>query len=138
MILFERHVMYARLKAAGHDADALAEKYPASWNKKRGGYVGKAGEYGRLRLAMEIDRACAQEACSWGQFQIMGYHWQALGYDSLDTFVADMQHSEGRQLDAFVRFIEADPELFAALKALQWALFARIYNGPRTRTGSMT
>lgn len=135
VILFERHVMYARLKAAGHDADALAEKYPNLVNKKRGGYVGKAGEYGRLRLAMEIDRACAQEACSWGQFQIMGYHWQALGYDSLDTFVADMQHSEGRQLDAFVRFIEADAELLDALKARQWPEFARIYNGPAYREG---
>ena len=33
-------------------------------------------------------------------------------------------------MNAFVRFIEADPELHKALKALKWPVVARIYNGP--------
>ena len=65
----------------------------------------------------------------------MGFHWQALGYASVQDFVANMQHSEGRQLDAFVRFIEADPGLLQTLKARQWAGFARYYNGPAYRDG---
>ena len=130
VILFERHVMYARLKAAGHDADALAEKYPNLVNKKRGGYVGKAGEYGRLRLAMEIDRACAQEACSWGQFQIMGYHWQALDFASASEWQAAMQRSEANHLTALCRFIQQDPAMHKALQGRKWADFARRYNGP--------
>ncbi len=43
VILFERHVMYRQLAAAGHDADALARQYPNLVNPQRGGYVGAAG-----------------------------------------------------------------------------------------------
>ena len=130
VILYERHVMYARVKAIGLDADALADKYPNIINTKRGGYAGGASEYSRLQAARTIDNACALESCSWGQFQIMGYHWQALDYASIDAFVAEMEKNEAAQLDAFVRFIEADPGLLKALKARKWADFARAYNGP--------
>lgn len=130
VILYERHVMYDRLKAIGVDADSLAEKYPNLVNAKRGGYAGGASEYARLLSARAIDSACALESCSWGQFQIMGYHWKALGYAGIDDFVGEMETSEAAQLDAFVRFIEADPALLKALKARKWADFARPYNGP--------
>ena len=89
VILYERHVMYERLKAIGLDAGALAEKYPNLVNAKRGGYAGGASEYSRLQQACGIDRACALESCSWGQFQLMGYHWKVLGYESVEAFVTD-------------------------------------------------
>jgi hypothetical protein len=60
----------------------------------------------------------------------MGYHWQALGYAGIADFVTRMQRNEGEQLDAFVRFLQADPALLKALKARKWADFARLYNGP--------
>ena len=129
-ILFERHVMYRQLVANGIDADRAALKTPAIVNQKRGGYVGNAGEYSRLAAAKQIHPQSALESCSWGQFQIMGYHWPALGYDSIEQFADAMAHSEGRQLDAFIRFIEAEPALLKALKAKKWADFARLYNGP--------
>ena len=130
VILFERHVMYDRLKINGLDAVSLAEKFPNLVNKKRGGYAGGPTEYARLHAASGIDRVCALESCSWGQFQIMGYHWKDLGYDSIEAFVAAMELNESAQLDAFVRFVEADPALHKALKARKFAEFARIYNGP--------
>lgn len=129
-ILFERHVMYRQLVVNGIDADGAAMKSPAIVNQKRGGYVGNAGEYSRLAAAKQIHPQSALESCSWGQFQIMGYHWPALGYDSIEQFADAMAHSEGRQLDAFIRFIEAEPALLKALKAKKWADFARLYNGP--------
>lgn len=130
VVLFERHIMYARLSAAGHDADALAARYPDLVSRRRGGYKGGAQEWFRLNLACQIDRAIACESASWGTFQIMGYHWRALGYDSIDAFVAAMSRDEAAQLDAFVRFIRADAGLHKALKARKWADFAQRYNGP--------
>lgn len=130
VILFERHVMYERLVKHGHDADAIAQRNPAVVSKARGGYTGGAAEYMRLAAASNIDAASAIESASWGLFQIMGYHWETLGYASAEAFATAMRESEAQQLDAFVRFIEADPALHKALKSRKWAEFARIYNGP--------
>ncbi|QRQ88514.1 N-acetylmuramidase domain-containing protein [Cupriavidus oxalaticus] len=130
VILFERHIMYRQLRAAGHDADALARQYPNLVNPVRGGYVGGAGEHMRLAQAAAIDQACALASASWGLFQIMGYHWELLGFTSVQEFAEAMRMSEAAQLDAFVRFILADPALLRALRAKQWATFARLYNGP--------
>lgn len=129
-ILFERHVMFRQLGAHGIDPDPIAIKSPSVVNQKRGGYIGGQGEHARLATAMQIHPDAARESCSWGQFQIMGYHWRALGYESIDQFAEAMAHSEGQQLDAFIRFIEAEPALLKALKTKKWADFARIYNGP--------
>lgn len=131
-ILFERHVMYARIseKLGAAKAKDLASKHPDIVNPKAGGYDGGPKEHDRLGRAAEIDRECALCSASWGAFQIMGYHWQSLDYPSLQAFINAMYASEAAQLDAFVRFIKADPVLLRALKALDWAAFARRYNGP--------
>jgi hypothetical protein len=130
VILFERHVMYRRLKKAGRDADDLAARFPAFVNASPGGYRGGAGEWYRLDLARQIDRDAANESASWGKFQIMGFHWATCGFASVAEFVDAMSESEARQLDAFVGFVQADPALLKALKALKWAEVAKRYNGP--------
>jgi len=132
VILFERHVMYSQLKdCKGADAaQKAAAAYPALVNPVRGGYRGGSAEWTRLNNAQSIDEACALSSCSWGAFQIMGYHWQHLGYSSIQTFVTAMRTSEAEHLNAFCLFIESEPELLKALKAKKWADFARIYNGP--------
>ncbi|MQT34877.1 N-acetylmuramidase domain-containing protein [Pseudomonas helleri] len=134
VILFERHVFYQRLKAKGADVESLAARFPNLCNQKRGGYTGGAGEWARLRNARLIIGDAfadiAYEACSWGLFQIMGYHWENLGYGSAAQFVDKMSESEGGQLDAFVSFIASDAALHKALKARKWADFAKLYNGP--------
>ncbi|HEM7896871.1 TPA: DUF3380 domain-containing protein [Burkholderia cenocepacia] len=129
VILYERHIMYRQLAAAGLDADALAAKYPALINPKRGGYAGDAAEYARLASASQISAACALEATSWGAFQIMGFHWKALGYPDVFAFVEAMKVSEAEQLEAFVRFVLADKVMLAALRGKKWAKFAELYNG---------
>lgn len=139
-VLFERHVMYQRLAMPRHDGDdaealqrhaaELAATYSTLVNPKPGGYVGGTAEHQRLANARLLDAVCAQESASWGAFQIMGYHWQRLGYASIDDFVARMSTTEAEHLEAFIRFIEADPALYKALKARKWAEFAKRYNGP--------
>ncbi|TCW81006.1 peptidoglycan-binding protein [Burkholderia sp. SRS-46] len=132
VILFERHVMYKRLVAAkrADEATSAAQRVPNVVNEKRGGYQGGAAEYVRLDTAARIDPAIAYESASWGAFQVMGYHWERLGYGSIDEFVSRMETSEGDQLDAFVRFVAADASLLSALKNRKWAAFAKGYNGP--------
>lgn len=139
-VLFERHVMHRLLATPRHEgddatalkahADELAKVYPALVNSKPGGYAGGTAEHQRLAQARLIDATSADESASWGAFQIMGYHWQRLGYASLADFTTRMATSEAEQLEAFVRYIEAEPALHKALKAKKWAEFAKRYNGP--------
>ena len=134
VILYERHVAYRLLGETGMDiaeVDSLAARYPNLINPARGGYVGGMAEWSRLTSACQvIDRSIAYAACSWGQYQIMGYHWQRLGYASIDAFVMAMYTGEAAHLEAFVRYIEAEPALHKAIKAKKWAEVARLYNGP--------
>lgn len=132
-ILFERHVFRQRLEKAGLPASelkSLAAKHPNLINKKPGGYQGGTLEWQRMDTAKRIHTGAAQESASWGLYQIMGYHWQHLGYASISEFVGQMHSGEAAQLGAFVRFIEADKNLHKALQAQKWADFAKRYNGP--------
>lgn len=130
-ILLERHVAYRRAKEADLPVDMLTMRYANLVNPKRGGYAGGAAEWSRFdNLRSVTSHQIAVEACSWGLFQVMGYHWQALGYASAEDFHRCMKTSEADQLDAFVRFVLLDPALHKALKAKKWAEFARLYNGP--------
>lgn len=131
-ILFERHKMYAYLvkfksKAFANEHMRL---YPNLVNTATGGYVGNEAEYTRLSLAKNIHAESALNACSWGQFQIMGENWQDLGYSSVFEFVEQMQTSESLQLEAFIRFIETKKGLLAALQKEDWDTVFRLYNGP--------
>jgi hypothetical protein len=130
VILFERHIFYARLAKRGIDPAPLALKYPNIVSQTRGGYQGGAAEYMRLASAELIDAGAAWESASWGAFQVMGNNWERLGYSGVDDFVARMENSEADQLDAFVRFVAADTGLLSALKGKKWATFAKGYNGP--------
>ena len=130
VILFERHRFWKQLQARGIDPAPIAAKYPNILSQIPGGYQGNAAEYSRLASAELIDAGAAYESASWGAFQVMGYHWQRLGYSSIDDFVARMENSEADQLEAFVRYVAADAGLLSALKGKKWAAFAKGYNGP--------
>ena len=131
-VLFERHVMYRRLKdkfGAMFAADK-ASKFPDLVNSAPGGYGKGSQQKLRIEAAAKIDRECALESASWGAFQIMGLHWEALGYPKLQDFINAMYRSEADHLEAFVRFVKRDSALVRALKAKDWDCAARIYNGP--------
>ena len=132
--------MYERLQLVRTPADdqeqllqralLLAKQAPTLVNPKAGGYIGGTAEHQRLAQARQLDEVAALESASWGAFQVMGYHWQRLGYSSIHDFVAAMNRSEADHLEAFVRYIEADTNLLKALKAQKWATVAKLYNGP--------
>lgn len=130
VILFERHVFYKQLASRKIDARSLGNKYPGIINQKRGGYAGGSAEYMRLSVAVSINQEAAYESCSWGLFQIMGFHWESLGYPNVLAFVKDQQENEAKQLQTFVKFIQNDSALLKALRSQDWDDFARRYNGP--------
>lgn len=61
----------------------------------------------------------------------MGFNWGLMGYDSVDHFTGEMAISEGRHLDAFVRFVGSriNSAMLKALQRKDWAAFAKLYNG---------
>ncbi|MCI3908854.1 N-acetylmuramidase family protein [Pseudomonas viridiflava] len=140
VILFERHIMHRQLMVPRRQEDApaalreranrFAASHPNLVNTKPGGYSGGTAEHPRLARARQLHEMAALESASWGSFQIMGFHWQRLGYASVHAFVDAMRTSESEQFAAFVSFIETAPVLHKALKARKWPEFARGYNGP--------
>lgn len=135
-ILFERHIMRRRLLIKGISGARLAaieHRYPTLVNREPGGYIGGSAEHLRLAEAQYIDANCALESASWGLFQIMGYHWHKLGYNSIDEFADAMHTSESSHLTAFVRFVKLDEKMLGYLRRREWSGFAAKYNGPAYR-----
>ena len=134
-ILFEGHVFWKQLKKHGIDPqqhrvgneDILYPRWTSAIKKYYRG-----DQYARLEKAKTINEDAALESASWGLFQIMGYHWEPLGYASAKAFVKLMNKNEGEHLKAFAQFLKAN-NLVRFLKALDWAKFARGYNGPGFR-----
>lgn len=141
VILFEGHVFWKQLVLRGiNPNNFVAAKYEHVLYKKwsRNHYQGGSGEYNRLELAASISdkkefHDAAYCSASWGAFQIMGYHYEALGYDSIDHFVSQMYLHEREHLKAFGKFISINrisgKSLTDWLREKNWAKFARGYNG---------
>ena len=88
----------------------------------------RAGAWAQVRAAEALDRKAADEATSWGAFQVMGFNWSRDRYKNVDDLVSAVQ-TEWGQLDAFARYIEADPALLAALRTGTWQVVEALYNG---------
>lgn len=98
------------------------------WTKN---FYGKTwrDEKDRLFFAMSLNREAAIKSASWGEFQIMGFNWQATGATSIQDFVNRMCDGPESQLSLFCGFIKASPRLLVALRDLKWVEFAKLYNG---------
>ncbi|MGH8388242.1 MAG: N-acetylmuramidase domain-containing protein [Pseudomonas sp.] len=140
--LFEGHVFWERLKIHGLDPQRLASGnrdilYPR-WTREFYGNAVK--ERDRLARAQLIHSAAALESASWGLFQIMGYHWSNLGYQSIDQYVSSMREHEREHLKAFGEFIKVKTfrkkPLVDLLRDLDWANFAYAYNGAGYRANA--
>lgn len=128
LIRFEGHYFDRRLTGAarsraralglGHP-DAGAVKNPAS----------QSARWQLLNRALEIDAAAAFESTSWGLGQVMGAHWEWLGYDSVAHLVNTARVGVSGQMDLMGRYIEK-AGLIGALQRRDWTAFARGYNGP--------
>ncbi|OTG65929.1 N-acetylmuramidase domain-containing protein [Acinetobacter silvestris] len=138
-ILFERHRMYFYLvqKFGKVKANQLMANHPNIVNTKTGGYHGGSAEYTRLSQAKQLDIECALQSASWGRFQLMGENWKALGYPSVQEFVAQHEQNESLQFEAFLRYCETKSgeiddkhwKLIDALRQENWHVVFSLYNG---------
>ncbi len=86
------------------------------------------GAWEQFWEASSLDFDAAVQATSWGAFQVMGFHWKALGYASPKDLMGAADTADG-QLDMFVRFILATPAAHDALQRKDWQSFENAYNG---------
>lgn len=89
----------------------------------------QARRYEILRRAMAIDEAAALSSASWGIGQVMGANWRLCGYPDVQALVATARRSVAGQIEVMMRFIQG-AGLADELRRLDWAAFARVYNGP--------
>ena len=131
-ILFERHKMYRLLIKKGNtkaSVDALSKKYPSIVNEDSGGHNDMTS-YDKLKTAKSIDYDCAIQSCSWGKFQVMGFHYANL-YSSPRELEKAMNMCELQQFKYFVLYLKKTNGMVNALKSKNWEEIATLYNGPK-------
>ena len=130
-ILYEAHIFHKETSgkhAGAKDRRGVKLSSPA-WDRSLYGATG-AAQHNRYEDARKLDPDAANKACSWGLFQILGQNYKQCGFDDSQAFVDAMwTGGAGAHLDAFVAFVKAN-NLDGALRAKNWAAFARGYNGP--------
>ena len=89
----------------------------------------QADRWKLLKQAAAIDAQAAYESVSWGLGQVMGAHWQWLGYASVEALVEEARSGAFGQVRLMVRYIEK-AGLAEALRSHDWPAFAHGYNGP--------
>lgn len=123
-MLFEPHVFYRNLSGAERDKAVAQGLAYRNWKRNY-----PKDSYPRLERAMKINKEAALRSASWGLGQILGENFAMCGYNRAEEMVLAFTESEGRQLEAMVKFIIA-AGLDDELRRHDWAGFARGYNGP--------
>lgn len=86
----------------------------------------------RFEHMVSLDPQAAMWSTSWGIGQVMGFNHEVVGCATLEQLVAEAKESAAKQLRHMVAFIKRQ-NLDGHLRAHDWALFARGYNGPAFR-----
>jgi hypothetical protein len=131
LIRFEGHYFDRRLSG-----DKRARARAAKLASPTAGVIAnprtQAGRWRMLTRAAAIDHQAAHESVSWGLGQVMGAHWDWLGYADVDTLVEEARSGAAGQARLMARYIEK-AGLDNALRDRSWHAFARGYNGPDYR-----
>lgn len=124
-ILFEPHIFHRKTKGV------YANDYPylsyQSW--KPNNYGNTADVKRRFKEAFSLDKEAACYSTSFGMFQIMGFHYNALDFKTAVDLFEFSKKGENEQLWMFTMFVKSNPQLLKALQNKNWQTFARLYNG---------
>ena len=123
VINFDRTMYKKYAPKAASRAGAKGETVP----KGLSGYA--LSEWTQLINARKTNAQGANMGTFWGMFQIGGFNYKVCGCESVDEFVRLMSYSELEQLELFAAFLR-NTGYVNELRALNWAGFARKYNGP--------
>lgn len=127
LIRWEGHYFYKLIKASLRQR-AVEMKLASP---KVGGIPNPAGQEGRwalLNKGKSLDISAAISSVSWGIGQVMGAHWQWLGYSSAQDFENKVRSGFVGQLTAMTLFLDRSG-IIPHLKRGDWSAVARIYNG---------
>ena len=122
-ILFERHVFHRRTNG----------RYGVQpWSNPKAGGYGESS-WTKLCAAASVSPIDAFAACSWGKFQVMGFHAAALGFATPLDLAWATALSEAGSYDLLVRYISvnglADEARLLGTNPNDCRPFARAYNG---------
>lgn len=128
----------------GFDAQTgkLIIQFEPSWFKKKAPYTpsGKwslngverqAKEWEAFNDAFSKNANGAMESTSIGLMQVMGFHWELLGFKSVGEMWDYAKESEANQLRLGLKFIKSNKKMFKALIAGDWKTVAYYYNGEK-------
>lgn len=90
--------------------------------------------YEILARAMKIDRVAALSSISIGVGQVMGSHWEKLGFNNVAEMFDQARTGYIGQVELMLRYIVAFG-LLDELKRYDWDAFARGYNGKNYAAG---
>ena len=137
---------FISIETGGQGFDSKTRKiliqFEPAWFKKQAPYApsGKwsvnkvevqSKEWLAFNDAYAKNKDAAMKSTSIGLGQIMGFHYQRLGYKTVGDMWDDAKKGIARQVWQLVRFIETDKNLKIALMNADWTKVATIYNGAK-------
>lgn len=135
---------FISVETGGQGFDSKTRKiliqFEPAWFKKQAPYAPsglwsvnkvdvQSKEWAAFNDAFSKNKDAAMKATSIGLGQLMGFHYQRLGYKSVGDMWDDAKKGIDRQVWQLVRFIETDKNLKIALMNADWSRVATIYNG---------
>ncbi|MRX32795.1 N-acetylmuramidase domain-containing protein [Aminobacter sp. MDW-2] len=134
LIRFEGHYFDRRLSGAAREK-ARAAGLASPTAGAIANPSSQAARWTMLHRAIEIDAKAALESCSWGCGQVMGAHWEWLGFASVTEMVNTCRASIDGQVSVMLRYVDK-AGLKGAMRAHDWDTVGRGYNGPGYKKNS--
>jgi len=135
---------FLEVETGGKGFDSLTQKiliqFEPKWFRKKEPYAPSGNwsvnkvdvqreEWKAFNEAFKISPDSAMESTSIGIGQIMGFHWERLGYDNVGEMWDEAKASLQNQLIQVLLFISSDERLINAIRHYDWHKVASIYNG---------
>lgn len=143
---FDPYVMLAfiEVETGGRGFDSATGKiiiqFEPAWFRKKAPYAPsgnwslnkvdvQAKEWPAFNNAFSKNADAAMESTSIGLGQVMGFHFERLGFASVGEMWDHAKESLQNQIWQIAKFINTDRKLKQAIKDKDWFTIAKIYNG---------
>ena len=135
---------FVQVETGGQGFDAKTGKiliqFEPAWFRKKAPYAPSGAwsvnkvdvqskEWIAFNDAFSKDADAAMQSTSIGLGQIMGFHFQRLGYSTVGQMWDDAKKGIENQINQLVKFINSDANLKSAIEHHNWTDVAEIYNG---------
>lgn len=103
--------------------------FTPSGNWSLNGVERQKAEWLAFNNAFSLNQNAAMESTSIGRMQVMGFHYEKLGFATVGKMWDYAKINEMNQMRLGLRFIQSNSKLNKALKNNDWRTFAYYYNG---------